>query len=135
MLIIENYDDLLALNRALMEVRYLARDVDSATRGSAFLSSMHSRVIDELVGYHESRGESRKAETWHEWRRLTARNIEKASIATYLVSVWPHLKTVEQKREVVVNQARPFTFSDDEISALIEQIDSGLRKVRRTLSA
>jgi len=32
MLIIENYDDLLALNRALMEVRYLARDVDSATR-------------------------------------------------------------------------------------------------------
>src|SRR6266540_3301129 len=124
MLTIENYDDLLALNRALMEVRYLARDVDSATRGSGFLSSMHSRVIDELVGYHESRGESRKAETWREWRRLAARNIEKASIAAYLASVWPHLKTVEQKREVVVNQARPFTFSDDEISTLIVPIDA-----------
>ena len=49
-------------------------------------------------------------------------------IAAYLASVWPHLRTVEQKREVVVNQARPFTFSDDEISALIEQIDSGLEK-------
>lgn len=128
MLTIDKYDDLLALNRALMEVRYLARDVDSATRGSAFLSSIHSRVIAELVGHHESRGESRKAEAWHEWRRLAARNIEKASIIAYVVSVWPQLKTREQKREVVVNQARPFTFSDDEISALIEQIDSVLKK-------
>lgn len=128
MLTVESYDDLLALNRALMEVRYLASDVDSATRGSAFLSSMHSRIIDELIVYHESRGESGKAEAWHEWRRLAARRIETASITAYLASVWPHLKTVEQKREVVVNQARPFTFSDDEISDLIERVESELEK-------
>lgn len=128
MLTIESYDDLLALNRALMEVRYLAGNVDTATRGSAYLSSMHSRVIDELVAYHESHGESHRAETWHEWRRLAARRIEKASITAYLASVWPLLKTVKQKREVVVNQARPFTFSDDEIDGLIEQVESGLEK-------
>jgi hypothetical protein len=45
-----------------------------------------------------------------------------------VAKVWPHLKTAEQKRDVVVNQVRPFTFSDDEIGALIEQIDSGPNK-------
>lgn len=128
MLTIEKYDELLALNRALMEVRYLARGVDSATRGSAFLSSIHSRVVDELVGYHESRGESHKADAWREWRRLATRNIERPSIVAHLVSMWPQLKTVEQKRKVVVNQARPFIFSDGEIGALIDQIDLRLEK-------
>jgi hypothetical protein len=128
MLTIDSYDDLLALNRALMEVRYLARDVDSATRGSAFLSSVHSRIIDALIDYHDRRGESRKAEAWREWRQFAARSIEKESIVAYLASVWPHLTVTEQKREVAVNQARPFSFSDDEITALIEQIDSDVEK-------
>lgn len=48
MLQVDDYQELLALNRALMEVRYLARDVDNATRGSSFLSNLHERVIDEI---------------------------------------------------------------------------------------
>ena len=124
MLIIENYDDLLALNRALMEVRYLASDVDAATRGSSFLSDVHSRVVDEIVANAETSGNAKEVERWRNWRQFRARSVERPLLLGYLRSVWRGDAEPDQKRRVVTNQLRPFMFTEDDLEQLISVLDS-----------
>jgi hypothetical protein len=123
MLIIDNYDDLLALNRALMEVRYLASDIDPATRGSSFLSDVHSRVVDEIVAKAESSGNAKEVERWQSWRQFRARSIERLLLLDYLRSVWRSDAEPDQKRRVVTNQLRPFAFTDDDLDQLLSVLD------------
>ena len=123
MLQIDSIDELAALNRALMEARYLARDVDGATRGSAFLGQIHERVVDSIIELHDSRGEAEKAESWRKWRRFSTRSTEQLAIVEYLKEMWPHLKTPAARRGAVENQMRPFAYADSDVREMVARIE------------
>lgn len=123
MFTVDDYYELLALNRALMETRYHADNVKNDTRGSALLSRVHVRVVNEIIASLERDGKEREAEGWRDWMRLETRSIELPEIMAYLRDAWPRLTTESQRREVVVNHLRPFTFSEDDVRSIIEELN------------
>lgn len=124
MLEIRDYHELLALNRALMEVRYLANDVDDATRGSSFLSQIHERTIEAIKMCLLDAKKGSEAAAWDDWARLDGRKNEILRIIEYLTPLWPRLTSAVQKRKVLVNQLRPFSFRNEDIDQLIVELDN-----------
>lgn len=123
MLQVDDYRELLALNRALMEVRYLAREVDDATRGSSFLSALHERVVEEIKVSLRASGRVEEAAQWECWEDFASRKIEPPLIVGYLVQGWTKLSSPEVKREVVINQLRPFKFSAEDVQRIVQELD------------
>lgn len=123
MLQIDDYQELLALNRALMEVRYLARDVDGATRGSSFLSDLHERVIEAIKANLRVFGRDGEVASWERWEDFASRTVEPPLIADYLVQDWLQLPSREAKQKVVMNQLRPFKFSASDVQHMVQQLD------------
>lgn len=123
MLQVDDYQELLALNRALMEVRYLAGDVDDATRGSSFLSCLHERLINEIKENLRMSGRDGEVAHWENWENFANRKIEPPLIAEYLVQDWAQLPSPEVKREAVRNQLRPFKFSTEDVQLMVQELD------------
>jgi hypothetical protein len=120
---VSDYQDLLALNRALMEVRYLARDVDDATRGSSYLSRLHERVIEEIKESLHASGAPGQVVTWEKWQLLETREFEIGKVLEYLGPIWTRLSSADAKREVLTNQLRPFRFTENDVETLISRLD------------
>ncbi len=123
MLTVAEYQELLALNRALMEVRYLADNVDDATRGSAFLGNLHVRVIEEIKANLMASGKVGQVVEWERWQLLQTRTIELPRIIEYLSTLWYQLPSNKVKRDVLVNQLHPFKFGEDDIQRLVSELD------------
>lgn len=125
---IDNIDELYALQKGLMEIRFNATDVDWAVKGSPFLSRVHERLVETIIAHHEEIGESRKAQGWRDWRRFEARAMERPAVRDYLAEMWDELPTPEVKRVAVVDQMRPFVFSDENVTEMIAEIETEWRK-------
>jgi hypothetical protein len=123
MLTIYGHLELLALNRALMEVRFLAGDVDDAVRGSSHLAEVHVQLVDALINFHHERGETREAESWNEWRSFEGRGLERQGIIEYLIPFWAALSSKQLKLEALKNQMRPFTYEQEELDNLYRELD------------
>src|SRR4051812_6248700 len=102
-----------------MEVRYLARDVDDATRGGAFLARLHESVVQEIKAALADSGDASRVAAWDEWLRFSGRVLERPGIIEYLSGVWPGLRSLDVKRQVLLNQVRPFTFTEDDVQQLL----------------
>jgi hypothetical protein len=124
MLTVDGHLELLALNRALMEVRFLAGDVDDAVRGSSHLAEVHVRVVDALINFHHGRGETREVESWNEWRSFEGRGLERQGIIGYLISFWAPLGSKELRLEALRNQMRPFTYDQEDLDDLYRELDA-----------
>jgi len=120
---IDDIDELYALQKGLTEIRFKASDVDWAVQGSPILGRLHERILESIIAHHEASGEPRKAEEWRKWRRFETREFEWASIRRYLRSIWSELSP-DEKRAAVVNQMRPFTCTENDVSGLISELDS-----------
>jgi hypothetical protein len=129
---IDNIEELYALQKGLMEIRFNAAGVDWAIKGSPFLSHIHERLVEAIIAYHDANGEPRKAQDWHDWRRFETRVLEQPAIHDYLVKIWSELPTPEAKREAVADQMRPFTFSVDNVNDMVAEIETESRKQSAT---
>jgi len=125
MLGVDAYFELLALNRALMEVRFLGGDVDDAVRGSSHLADIHVRLLEEIIAYHRERGELAKVESWQDWRSFGGRTLERQGIVEYLSIFWASWNSEELKREALEAQMKPFTYSQDDFDSLYRGLEAG----------
>jgi hypothetical protein len=123
MLTVSDRLELLALNRALMEVRFLAADVDDAVRGSSHLAEVHARVVDAVIDFHRARGETKEVESWNEWRNFEGRGLERRGIVEYLVSFWSSLGSEESRLEALRSQLRPFAYGEEDLIALYRELE------------
>lgn len=122
MLSVDSYFELLALNRALMEVRFLGGDVDDAVRGSSFLADIHVRLVEEITAYHRDRGETEKVESWQGWRVFGRRTLERQSIVEYVSRFWESLNSEELKRERLEALMKPFIYGQEDVDNLYQEI-------------
>lgn len=120
---INEYYELLSLNRALMEVRYLARDADDASKGSAHLTNIHTRVIEEIKKHLRASGDHDAAVGWEQWAEFSRREVERPLIIEDLARHWRDLHSYEQKREVLINQMRPFSFTEEDVQRMMQELD------------
>src|SRR6266571_6194255 len=119
---ITDINELYALQKGLMEIRFNTTDVDWAVQGSPVLGQLHQRVVEAIIRYHERSGEHAKAEGWREWRRFDRRVLERTAIREYLRRQWSRLTTDAAKREAVNNQMRPFAFSENDVEDLLTEM-------------
>lgn len=125
MLGVDAYFELLALNRALMEVRFLGGDVDNAVRGSSHLADIHVRLLEEMISYHRERGERAKVESWQNWRSFGGRMLERQGIVEYLSIFWTSWDSEELKRGALEAQMKPFIYSRDDFESLYRELEEG----------
>ncbi|MFI7213963.1 hypothetical protein [Micromonospora maritima] len=123
-LVVGNLNELFALNRALMETRFLADGVDAATRGSADLAHLHERVVESIKSSLISGGDTVGAARWVEWQQLERRVRELPAIVAYLETVWDLPLDDVSKRQAVENQLKPFSYPQEKLSELIRQLNS-----------
>jgi hypothetical protein len=126
MLTVDSYFELLALNRALMEVRFLGGDVDDAVRGSSYLADIHVRLVEEITAYHRDRGETGRVDSWHGWRVFSGRTLERQSIIEYVSRFWESLDSEELKRERLEALMKPFIYRQEDVDSLYQEIGRDL---------
>ncbi|WP_157756683.1 hypothetical protein [Plantactinospora sp. KBS50] len=112
-----------ALNRALMEVRFLAADVDDAVRGSSHLAEVHARVVDAVIDLHRAHGDAKEVESWNEWRNFEGRGLERRGIVEYLLSFWVSLDSEELRLEALRSQLHPFIYGDDDLNGIYRELE------------
>jgi len=123
MFAVDTYLELLALNRALMEVRFLGGDVDDAVRGSLHLAELHVRLIDEVIAYHRDREEGEKAESWEQWRAFGGRALERRGIVEYLSAFWARLESGDLKRKALEGQMLPFVYGQEDFDGIYGELE------------
>ena len=125
---INDIDELYALQKGFMEIRFNTSDVDWAVQGSPFLSHLHERIVETIIAHYDASGEPLKAQGWRDWRRFETRAMERTAIRNYLAKMWKEFPTPEAKRESVADQMRPFTFSAEDVTEMIAEIEAAWRK-------
>ena len=122
LVIVETYHELLALNRALMEVRYLGDGIDGVTRGSALLSELHERVVDAIEQKMTESGDKRGLANAKAWRNLREHEDAIKGVLNYLLPYWLQFPDDESRSFALRNQLRPFNFSEEDIDWLMAEL-------------
>ena len=73
---IENYYEVLALHKCLMEVKFSECSVLPEAQGSPFTASMAFKIFEALVSISEKEGNSEQAKSWKEWQKADSERRE-----------------------------------------------------------
>jgi hypothetical protein len=123
---IDNYDELMALHRALMEAKFSESPNDLAVQGSSLLSKIANNVVESLTAMDiEKDGESSTAK-WQKWREVIPERREYKIVQAKLKSEssWIEWDQSEQI-EYVQSLFSPLQASEEIISALLNSINTG----------
>jgi hypothetical protein len=116
MLVIEDYFELLALNKALFEARFREKPICAEVQGSPFLADIHNRLIETLIATEREQG---KQLEWSEWRRWRNRVIEKQQVEQIIKHAHWQQFSAHQKLAFVQVLIAPFIVDEEEMNALI----------------
>jgi hypothetical protein len=117
---IDNYDELMALHRVIMEAKFSLEPNDVVIQGSPLVSAVANQVIEALIEMEvEKEGESARLK-WQKWRQISYERREYQLIQSKLRSdtswkTW----NVDEKAKYVKDLASPLQISDELISELL----------------
>jgi hypothetical protein len=120
---IDSYDELLALQRALMEAKFSESPHNPAVQGSALLSSTSNHVFEALIAMEISKeGEIARAK-WQEWRQLTPERREYKIVQAKLrsESAWKSWRSPEQVK-YVQDLISPLQVNEEIIDTLLDSV-------------
>ncbi|NJN30586.1 MAG: hypothetical protein HC824_09260 [Synechococcales cyanobacterium RM1_1_8] len=115
--LIENYDELMALHRVVMEAKFSVEPNDPVIQGSPFVSTIANQVVEALIEMEvEKEGETSRLK-WQEWRKLSPERREYQIIQAKLKSntswkTW----NFDQQVKYVKDLASPLQVADELIS-------------------
>lgn len=119
----DDYFELLALHRAIIEAKFHLDPEDRDVPGSPILARISERIV-EAIGLMEDRmGKYGGSKGWESWRRNPGTrfwNVAVEYAANF--SDW-HKLNLEQKRKLVTNLMAPFIADDNQISAFLSEVD------------
>lgn len=125
--LIDNYDELMALHRALMEAKFSESPNDLAIQGSSLLSKIANNVVESLTAMDiEKDGESSIAK-WQKWREVIPERREYKIVQAKLKSEsswieWDHSKQMEYVQSLF----SPLQASEEIICNLLNSVNTGL---------
>lgn len=68
MLVIKDFHELVALNKALFEARFHANPDSEEVQGSPLLAAVHNRLVEALIATESDQGNRSKWQEWRQWR-------------------------------------------------------------------
>lgn len=117
---INDYNELLAVHRALLELKTITEPFDEAVIGSSIVAGFANRLLDAIIEMEKEKSGEEGARKWAAWRSIDESRREWTLIANQIAIIddWDKM-SLQQKREYVVNIASPFTLTVSQIDALI----------------
>ncbi len=122
---IDNYDELMALHRALMEAKFSESPNDLAIQGSSLLSKIANNVVESLTAMDmEKEGESSIAK-WQKWREIIPERREYKIVQAKLKSESSWIEWNRSKQiEYVQSLFSPFQASEEIICDLLNSVNT-----------
>ncbi len=123
---IDNYDELMALHRALMEAKFSESPNDLAIQGSSLLSKIANNVVESLTAMDIERDGESSIAKWQKWREVIPERREYQIVQAKLKSEsswieWDNSKQVEYVQSLF----SPLQASEEIISALLNSMNTG----------
>lgn len=117
---INNYDELIALHRVVMEAKFSAEPNDPLIQGSPLVSTVANQVVEALIEMEvEKEGEASRLK-WQEWRQLSPERREYHIIQAKLKSDFSWKKwNPDEQVKYVRDLASPLQVTDELISNLL----------------
>lgn len=130
---VNNYYELLAIHKVMMEARFSSHPNDPEVAGSPVAASLHERVIDKLISIDAAnRGESARDE-WLAWLELT-KDHKEWSVAlerAYGDNRWDTWGEMEQ-RFFAMTLLAPFDVSESLLAEFVNKVHNTRRADRDT---
>jgi hypothetical protein len=119
---IESLDDLLLLQRSLLEARFSRDPVDPVLLGSPRLGELHRDVVLEIIRQYEARADDRQVDAWRKWRLWDGRTRERALVRERLVG--GNFMALDRVNQVAYLAAcvQPFDATAEDIDRFLEEI-------------
>ncbi|BAZ04017.1 hypothetical protein [Calothrix sp. NIES-3974] len=117
---INNYDELIALHRVVMEAKFSTDPNDPVIQGSPLVSTVANQVVEALIEMEvEKEGEASRLK-WQEWRQLSPERREYQIIQAKLKSDFSWKKwNPDEQVKYVRDLASPLQVTDELISNLL----------------
>jgi hypothetical protein len=117
---IDNYDELMALHRVIMEAKFSLEPNDAVIQGSSLVSAVANQVVEALIEMEVGKEGEPARLKWRKWREISYERREYQLIQSKLKSdtswkAW----NVDEKVKYVKDLASPLQISDELISELL----------------
>lgn len=113
-------EQLLILQRGLLEAKFSSNPRDTALQGSPILAELSSFAVTAIRERLAQEGDEARARQWAEWARWGQRAVEQQIVRDHLqrLETWQRMSKESQYAYVRALVA-PFEATDDEIAELI----------------
>jgi hypothetical protein len=117
-------EQLLILQRGLLEAKFSPNPRDTALRGSAILAELSSSIVDTIRERYTREGDAARARQWSEWSRWAKRTAERELVLDHLrgLEAWRRMSN-EVRSSYIRALIAPFEATDDEVAELIHAAD------------
>ena len=117
-------EQLMVLQRGLLEAKFSTHPRDAALQGSPILAELSTAVVHAIRQRYAIAGDETRVRQWTEWVRWSKRTIEQQVVRENLsrLEAWQRMSGASRSSYVRALIA-PFEATDDEISQLIDAVD------------
>ena len=116
----DDYGELMALHRALMEAKFASDPDNRYIAASPIVNAVMARIIDALQTHHRARGHD---DDWAHWRRSpSAERLARIRDAAAREPGWPTLDEAD-KQALLRAIAAPFELTDATLEATRQAVD------------
>lgn len=127
MKLIDNYEELVALHRALLEVKFSGNCKDEVLPFSEFIANISNKVVDEIIEYNKQGKGNKLATTqdWVNWRVLEKNQPEWNAILENIQKIDEWRQSLKSEKENTVKWlASPFILTEKSLNELITEGDN-----------
>lgn len=119
--VIQDYYEMLNLHKALLEAKFHETPDNQAVAGSPIVAKLYDDLLNQLA---ECELRKKGKENWTEWRKLKNQSFYKERAIGHIVKSdqWKLLED-DQREKFIYNYFSPFTYTKEELSMLIHEID------------
>jgi len=119
---IDDYNELMALHKLLMERHYKMEFHSNELIGSKFIADISNRVLDSLIKIDEEQKKLEKVKSWQKWRELEPSRPEWDMLLFRIKNIgeWWRKHTIEERNKYILIFISPYTVSPENMEKLLD---------------
>ncbi|WP_417396002.1 hypothetical protein [Gimesia chilikensis] len=119
---IEDYNELMALHKFLMERHYKIEFHSDELVGSRFIAEISNRVVDSLIEIDEGQERFEKVKSWQNWRLLEPSRPEWDMLLFRIKNIgeWWGKHTIEERKKYILIFLSPYTVNSENMAKLLD---------------
>lgn len=116
--------ELLVLQRALLEAKFSPNPQDMALQGSPVLAKLSCSVIEAIRERYDRAGDEGQVRRWKEWARWGSRVIEQQIVREHLegLEAWQGM-SADSRDAYVRSLIAPFEATEEEVAEICQAVN------------